>query len=1566
LSCDKTKKHQFMSSLTKFRNVSEGIVRSASRIGLFLLLLTSMFFSINLKAQCPAGFVVDGNPCDWNNAPAGARIGDPFGTGVLDNQFTQGSKDFFLASDLRWAIGQTKEKNDIANGAAFLDGCMLRFAGDRSSNNGDAQIGFWFYINGTGPVTQPDGTQNFAPEHYYDPVTGIGDLLVIANFTNGGNLATVTVYKWVGTGGNVPNTNGALNTTNIVGTAAQNNAVNYPIPTGWIFGSTTYETNEFYEGQVNLCDYLQGNPICISTFLLEARSSQEVTASLDDFVGGPFVSKPTAPTVTPGARCGPGTVQLSASCSTAGSVVRWWAASSGGSPLFTGSPFTTQSLTQTTTFYVSCYNATTQCESDRVPVVATVNANPTAGAGPDQAKCQTPPSGPTSFTMAGTGTNGTFAWSQIASTGTASASISNATSLTTTVNVSGIGTVTLRLTTTSNTTPSCGTATDDVVLTVNANPTANAGPDQSKCQTPPSGPTSFTMAGTAANGTTAWTQISQTGTANATIASPASLTTTVSVSGIGTVTLRLTTTSNTTPSCGTATDDVVLTVLPNPTANAGPDQTKCQTPPSGPTSFTLAGTASNGSSSWTQIASTGTANASIANPASLTSTVSVSGIGTVTLRLTTTSQTEPSCGTATDDVVLAVTLNPTANAGPDQTKCQTPPSGPTSFTMAGVATAGTISWAQIGSTGTASSVIDDASSLTTNVSVSGIGTVTLQLTSTSTSVPSCGTATDIVVLTVNANPTANAGPDQAKCQTPPSGPTSFTLAGTASNGTTAWTQLSSTGTASATIANAGSLTSTVSVSGIGTVTLRLTTTSNATPSCGTATDDVVLSVVTNPTANAGPDQTKCQTPPSGPTSFTMAGTATAGTVAWTQIASTGTASATIADASSLTTNVSVSGLGTVTLRLTSTSNTTPSCGSATDDVVLTVLANPTAAAGADQAKCATPPSTAFTLSGSGTNGTPSWTQVASSGTANATIADPSSYNTTANVTGVGTVTLRLTVTSNSTPSCGTATDDIVLTINANPDVQFGPLDVCANECIDLISGMPGVFSGQFVTFDAIRQVYQFCAPSVAGNYPIQFAAQSPLGCITNAPIDVNVVICNPEFHCTYTQGAYGNAGGTDCDGENTYQTPVLINNLLGAGGLTVGRTGRSVIIPAGSATALIAIMPGGGSSGILPVGNCDITLQGSPSCLQLKNGRINNGLLSQTITLSLNVRLNGGSLSNFALEAGRYLATQERDGCGEDATTVTCEENSGAIKSWLIDASVVNYLAAPGGYPATVGGLLDLANDVLGGVLVPGTGGVPSFNAINNVVDAINNAFDECRTFVGWFYCSANCSNIGPDNPPATVNAGPNQTITAGNTATLAGVVGGGASTGVWTTSGSGTFSPNNTTLNATYTPSAADILAGSVTLTLTANPAGPCPAVSDNVVITINPIVVPLVKVQSPITPLIENAAIEQSAIDKFKVDGKSIKGKESVINKLEVSAFPNPFTDKVKFVIASPVTGQAVLEVFNQLGQQIDVAYRGHVVAGRNQTIEYTVPGVITGALIYKLRVGDQLVSGRLIRMK
>jgi hypothetical protein len=87
---------------------------------------------------------------------------------------------------------------------------------------------------------------------------------------------------------------------------------------------------------------------------------------------------------------------------------------------------------------------------------------------------------------------------------------------------------------------------------------------------------------------------------------------------------------------------------------------------------------------------------------------------------------------------------------------------------------------------------------------------------------------------------------------------------------------------------------------------------------------------------------------------------------------------------------------------------------------------------------------------------------------------------------------------------------------------------------------------------------------------------------------------------------------------------------------------------------------------------------------------------------------------------------------------------------------------------------------------------------------------------------------------PVVVEADDDQTICSNGTATMAGSITGGITTGDWSTSGDGSFD-DASQMDAVYTPGSGDIAAGSVLLTLTSdNPATPCPAESDNMTLNI------------------------------------------------------------------------------------------------------------------------------------
>ena len=96
--------------------------------------------------------------------------------------------------------------------------------------------------------------------------------------------------------------------------------------------------------------------------------------------------QPNLPNVTDLSICGAGQVTLNASPNLNGTTCRWYSSPEATEFITTDKSFKT-TVSETTTYYVSSYNGTTQCESGRLPITVTVNAVPSMPQVADVARC---------------------------------------------------------------------------------------------------------------------------------------------------------------------------------------------------------------------------------------------------------------------------------------------------------------------------------------------------------------------------------------------------------------------------------------------------------------------------------------------------------------------------------------------------------------------------------------------------------------------------------------------------------------------------------------------------------------------------------------------------------------------------------------------------------------------------------------------------------------------------------------------------------------------------------------------------------------------------------------------------------------------------------------------------------------------------------------------------------------------------------------------------------------------------------------------------------------------------
>jgi uncharacterized repeat protein (TIGR01451 family) len=199
-----------------------------------------------------------------------------------------GSKDINPISDWAWTDHSAPDKDELldAYSASYVapnGHSVVYFGADREQTVGDSNVGFWFFR---------DPSVGLTADGHFSGAHEAGDIFVLSTFTDGGTTPTIFVYQW---------TNGALSLvasgSPCAGDLACAAVNSEPIQVPWAYqGKTgnpdpgTVQPGGFFEGGIDLSalsnDQAAADAPCVSSFLAESRSSQELNAVLKDFAFG--------------------------------------------------------------------------------------------------------------------------------------------------------------------------------------------------------------------------------------------------------------------------------------------------------------------------------------------------------------------------------------------------------------------------------------------------------------------------------------------------------------------------------------------------------------------------------------------------------------------------------------------------------------------------------------------------------------------------------------------------------------------------------------------------------------------------------------------------------------------------------------------------------------------------------------------------------------------------------------------------------------------------------------------------------------------------------------------------------------------------------------------------------------------------------------------------------------------------------------------------------------------------------------------------------------------------------
>ncbi|HET6226479.1 MAG TPA: PKD domain-containing protein [Bacteroidia bacterium] len=399
-------------------------------------------------------------------------------------------------------------------------------------------------------------------------------------------------------------------------------------------------------------------------------------------------------------------------------------------------------------------------------------------------------------------------------------------------------------------------------------------------------------------------------------------------------------------------------------------------------------------------------------------------------------------------------------------------------------------------------------------------------------------------------------------------------------------------------------------------------------------------------------------------------------------------------------------------------------------------------------------------------------------------------------------------------------------------------------------------------------------PTIAGNYTWKWEPSTNLSCsdcpdptftpgttttYTVTMIDKNIANCNQTKKVTVTVGASFTVETQDaeiCEGDEVTLTATGADTYVWNPGNIPGESIK--VKPATTTTYTVTGTKASATCPGTPTATATVTV-GLKPIVKATDITICAG---ETATLTGSVT-GGGSTGQwiggkgtfnpdrFEL-TGTYKPTPAEEAAGKVQLTLLSEDPSGPcnLDSAKITINIVPPVTSDAGPDQTVCETETVQlNAKFGGAGTGGTwsGGTGTFDnktSINAIYTL--GAGDISQGKVKLKFTVTNGSNatcpggidemvINIDKKPS-VSAGADITICAGDAVKLNGSIGGSATSAVWS-GGAGLFSPNNKTVNATYTPTADEVAAKKVTLTLTTDPSGKCPIATSTMNIIINPV---------------------------------------------------------------------------------------------------------------------------------